>query len=168
MNQRTLKIALAASLALNVFGAAAGVTAYLNRSAAEERVEQGRSERVRVPAMQAIDSLEESRRETVPATLRESALAARPDFQEARRARREAIARVEAETFDAAAVSALLEQSRASELRGRARLEAGAVRVLSDLTPEERARMSVLLMRHGGKHRDRPQAPSSDREATPE
>lgn len=160
MNKRTLMIALAVSLAANLFVGAAAVTVYLNREAAEERVERTRSDRARIPTMEVVDSLDASRRESVRATLREAALAARPDFQEARQARRSAIALVEAEPFDAAAVSALLEQSRASELRGRARLEVEAVRVLSELDTEERARMSVILMRHGPRHRHRDNAGS--------
>ena len=155
MNKRTLMIALAVSLAVNLFAGAAALTVYLNHEAAEERVERPRPDRARIPTMEVVDGLDASRREGVRATLREAALAARPDFQEARQARRNAIALVEAEPFDAAGVSALLEQSRASELRGRARLEADAVRVLSELPPEERARMSVILVRHGPRHRHR-------------
>lgn len=161
MNQRTLKIALAASLALNLFAGAAGVTAYLNRSAATERVDETRPERVRIPAMEVIETLEPPQRERVRTMLREAALAARPDFREARQARREAIVLTESEAFDAAAVRTLLEQSRASELRGRARLEGDAVRVLSELNAEDRARMAVILMRHGPRHHQRDQAPQA-------
>lgn len=153
MSRRTLMIVLAVSLALNLFAAAAAMTAYVNRATVQERIEQTRPDRVRIPAMEVVETLDESTRDAVRATLREAALAARPDFQEARQARRRAIALAEAETFDATAVSALLEQSRASELRGRARLEGDAVRVLSELNAEERARMSVILMRHGPRHR---------------
>lgn len=167
MNQRTLKIALAASLALNLFAGAAGITAYLNRSAVEERVGGGARDRVRIPAMEVIETLEEPQRERVRAMLREAALAARPDFREARQARREAIALTESEAFDAAAVRSLLEQSRASELRGRARLEGDAVRVLSELDDEDRARMAVVLERHGPRlHQRNPdRAQSSQPEA---
>lgn len=152
MSKRALMIALAASLALNVFAVAAGVTVWINREAAEERIEETRSGRERVPLMEVIDTIDPARRDAVRAELRAAALAARPDFHEARDARREAIALVESEDFEPAAVSALLEQSRASELRGRARLEVEAVRILSGLSPEDRARMSTILRRH--KHRD--------------
>jgi uncharacterized membrane protein len=148
MNNRALMIALAMSLALNLFAVAAGVTAWVNREAAEERIEDTRSGRERMPLMQVIDTIDPTRRESVRAELRAAALSARPDFHEAREARRQAIALTESDDFDPAAVSALLEQSRASELRGRARLEVEAVRILSELSPEDRARMSTLLKRH--------------------
>jgi uncharacterized membrane protein len=118
-----------------------------------------------MPLMAVIDTIDPDRRGPVRAELRAAALSARPDFHEAREARRQAIALTESEDFDPAAVSVLLEQSRASELRGRARLEVEAVRILSELSPEDRARMSTLLRRHH-RHRKRdgespsPQAPA--------
>ena len=153
MSNRALMIALAVSLALNLFAVAAGVTVWVTREVAEERVEDARSSRVRVPLMEVIDTIEPARREPVRAELRAAALSARPDFHEAREARRQAIALTESEDFDPAAVSALLEQSRASELRGRARLEVEAVRILSELSPEDRANMSTILRRHHRRHR---------------
>ncbi len=168
MNKRSLMIVLAVSLALNLFAAAAAMTAYVNRATVQERIEQTRPDRVRIPAMEVVETLDESKREAVRTMLREAALAARPDFQEARQARRGAIALSEAEVFDATAVSALLEQSRASELRGRARLEGDAVRVLSELNAEERARMSVILMRHGPRHRQRSENATPDGPAAAE
>ncbi|MBG7615420.1 periplasmic heavy metal sensor [Brevundimonas sp. BAL450] len=154
MSNRALMIALAVSLALNLFAVAAGVTAWVSREAAEDRVEEVRSSRERMPLMAVIDTIDPDRRGPVRAELRAAALSAKPDFQEAREARRQAIALTESEDFDPAAVSALLEQSRASELRGRARLEVEAVRILSELSPEDRARMSTLLRRHN-RHRSR-------------
>ncbi|MFN3814667.1 MAG: periplasmic heavy metal sensor [Brevundimonas sp.] len=146
-------IALAVSLAVNVFAVAAGVAAYVNQTAAEERIERSRGDRTpRVPLMEVIDTLDPSSRDQVRETLRQAALAARPDFQESREARRGAVAMAESQSFDAAAVSALLEQSRASELRGRARLESEAVRMLSELNPEDRARMAAILKRQGRHH----------------
>lgn len=153
MSRRALMIALAASLALNLFAVAAGMTAWVNREAAQERIDDRRSGGDRVSPMQVIDTIDPARREQVRAELRAAALSARPDFQEAREARRRAVALAEAETFDPAAASALLEQSRASELRGRARLEAEAVRILSDLSAQDRARMSAILKRHRHRHR---------------
>ena len=157
MSKRALMVALAISLALNLFAVAAGVTVWVTQEVAEERVEEARSSRERMPLMAVIDTLEPSRREAVRAELRAAALSARPDFQEAREARRQAIALTESEDFDPAAVGVLLEQSRASELRGRARLEVEAVRILSELSPEDRARMSTLLRRHHRHGRGRDQ-----------
>ncbi|MFT4954012.1 MAG: putative membrane protein [Brevundimonas sp.] len=166
MSRRALMIALAVSLALNLFAVAAGVTVWVTREVAEDRVEDARSSRVRVPLMEVIDTIEPAWREPVRAELRAAALSARPDFREAREARRQAIALTESEDFDPARVSALLEQSRASEFRGRARLEVEAVRILSDLSPEDRARMSTLLKRH---HRHgRRSGESSDQQTPPD
>lgn len=166
MSNRTLMIALAISLALNLFAVAAGVTAWISREAAEERVEDVRASRDRMPLMAIIDTIDPAQREPVRAELRAAALSARPDFHEAREARRQAIALTESEDFDPAAVSALLEQSRASELRGRARLEVEAVRILSELSPEDRARMSALLRRHN-RHRHRDSEAPARRTPTP-
>src|SRR5690606_41550217 len=81
-------------------------------------------------------------------------LQARPDLEEARAARREAIALTRADQFDAVAVAALLERSRASEMRGRARLEAGAVETLSRLGPTDREALAPILSRHRSKPKD--------------
>ena len=48
----------------------------------------------------------------------------------------------------------LLEQSRAAEMRGRQRLETGAVALLATLTPEERKALTPLLQRKGSARRD--------------
>ena len=74
MSNRALMIALAVSLALNLFAVAAGVTVWVTREVAEERVEDARSSRVRVPLMEVIDTIEPARREPVRAELRAAAL----------------------------------------------------------------------------------------------
>ena len=79
---------------------------------------------------------------------------ARPDFEAARAARREAIAVAGQPTLDAPRVQALLEQSRAAEMRGRQRLETGAVALLATLTPAERKAMTPLLQRKGAARRN--------------
>jgi len=95
MSNRALMIALAVSLALNLFAVAAGVTAWVSREAAEDRVEEVRSSRERMPLMAVIDTIDPDRRGPVRAELRAAALSAKPDFQEAREARRQAIALTE-------------------------------------------------------------------------
>ncbi|MNI95879.1 hypothetical protein D3C73_1542250 [compost metagenome] len=52
------------------------------------------------------------------------------------------------------AVAALLERSRASEMRGRARLEAGAVETLGRLQPADRAALAAILSRHRSKSKE--------------
>ncbi|HUH11198.1 MAG TPA: periplasmic heavy metal sensor, partial [Brevundimonas sp.] len=87
-------------------------------------------------------------RDQVKAQLRAAAMQARPDFEEARAARREAIALTGADKFDPVAVAALLERSRASEARGRSRLETGAVETLNQLSPADRKALAPILSRH--------------------
>lgn len=149
MNARTLKIALAASVALNLFAAAAGATLLVGRADVERRLEaQHRAPRDR-SFMTVVERLDPEVRVRVRETLRASARAARPDFEETRLKRRQATALVRSGEFDPARVSALLEESRAAELRGRARLEADAVAVLATLEPDDRAALSEILTRRG-------------------
>ena len=170
MNARTLKIALAASVALNLFALAAGATLFVGRADVERRIEaQQRAPRDR-SFMAVVEGLDPAVRDRVRDTLRASALAAHPDFEETRIKRREAIALARSADFDPAQVSALLEQSRVAELRGRARLEADAVAVLATLEPDDRAALSEILTRRGrtvvrdrGERRARDAAPHAGR-----
>lgn len=149
MTARTLKIALAVSVALNVFAVAAAGTLYVNRAQVERRVaDEHRPPRDGSP-MRLIDRLSEPARPGVRAALRASALAARPDFEESRARRREAIALAVAPDYDADRVSALLDQSRAAEQRGRARLEAGAVELLGTVSAEDRVILADILKKRG-------------------
>lgn len=151
MTARTLKIALAVSVALNVFAVAAAGTLYVNRAQVERRVaDEHRAPRDGSP-MGLIDRLSEPARPGVRAALRASALAARPDFEESRARRREAIALTTSADFDAARVSQLLDQSRAAEQRGRARLEAGAVELLGTVSAEDRVILADILRKRGHK-----------------
>ena len=52
------------------------------------------------------------------------------------------------------AVAALLERSRASEMRGRARLESGAVETLNRLNPADRAALAPILSRHKSRSKE--------------
>lgn len=149
MTARTLKIALAASVALNLFALAAGATLLVGRADVERRIEaQHRAPRDN-PLMSVVDGLDPQVRQRVRSTLRASALTAKPDFEEARLKRREAIDLARSEAFDAARVAALLEQSRTAELRGRARLESDAAALLATLEPDDRAALSQILTRRG-------------------
>lgn len=149
MNARTLKIALAASVALNLFALAAGATLLVGRADVERRLDaQHRAPRDR-SFMTVVEGLDPEVRDRVRETLRASARAAHPDFEETREKRREAIALARSPAFDSGQVSVLLEQSRAAELRGRARIEADAVAVLTTLEPDDRAALSEILTRRG-------------------
>lgn len=166
MNARTLKIALAASVALNLFAAVAGVSLWVGLSREQDRIEaQHRSPRTRSTLM-LVDQLDPAVRDRVRTTLRASAMAAKPDFEEARLKRREAVAMVRAGAFDAARTRSLLAESRDAELRGRAQLEADAVALLATLEPDDRQALSEILTRRGraaGREGGRDSRPAADK-----
>ena len=167
MSTRGLKIALVVLVLVNVFALAALGTTLVQLNRVETRLEaehRPNGER-RSPKLMFRD-MDPVTRERVEEALRASALAARPDFEEARRLRREAVAAVSAADFDAAAVTALLDGSRAAELRGRQRLERDALTVMATLEPQDRARLAPLLARsgrsRGGGRSDRPPEAKAD------
>ena len=153
MTSKSLKIVLAVSVALNLFAVAGGVTYVVNRDRIERRIEDQRRPGREGPLAEVLADLDPAVRQRVRTSLRESALAARPDFEAARAARREAIDIAGQPTLDAARVESLLEQSRSAEMRGRTRLENGAVAVLATLTPEERKALAPILQRKGAARR---------------
>ncbi|WP_303717640.1 periplasmic heavy metal sensor [Brevundimonas naejangsanensis] len=149
-----LKIALAASVALNIFAVVGGGTAWVLSRKAENQAIEGRRPGRSEPVWAVVEALPPAVRDQVRSELRANALEARPDFEDSRAARREAIAMTASDRFDAVTVAALLERSRASEMRGRARLEAGAVETLGRLSPENRKALAPILSRHKTKTRD--------------
>lgn len=161
MSPRLLGVLLAVSVALNAFAIAGGVAAWLRWQEVEQRVEA--RNQPRRDWRQALNTFPDQTQSRVRASLRQSALEARPDFEAAREARREAVTLAQSPVYDRAAVAALLEQSRASELRGRARLETDALTILEGLTPAERAAMSSLLNRRIKHPRPREDPAQGDR-----
>ncbi|HEV2081548.1 MAG TPA: periplasmic heavy metal sensor [Brevundimonas sp.] len=147
---RGLKIALVVLVLVNVFALAALGTTLVQLKRVETRLEtEHRPGGERRSPRQMLRDMEPVTRDRVEQALRASALAAKPDFEEARRLRREAVAAVSAPEFDAAAVTTLLEGSRAAELRGRQRLERDALALMETLEPQDRARLAPLLARSG-------------------
>lgn len=155
MNPRALAIALAVSVALNLFAVAVGVTVMIGQARVERQIEQTQRPGRDRPMREILTAVDPDVRIRVREAMRTSARTARPDFEEARKARREAVARSQTDDFDPAAVSALLERSRMAEMRGRARLETDVVAVLQTLEPDDRKALSVLLNRYR-RNRDRP------------
>ena len=149
MTSRALKVALAVSVALNLFAVAGGAAYLVSRDRIERRIEDQRRPGREGPLAEVLQGLDAGTRDRVRTALRQSALAARPDFEAARAARRQAVAAAAEPTLDAARVQALLEQSRAAEMRGRARLEAEAVAVLGRLNAQDRKALSPILQRRG-------------------
>lgn len=162
MSRRTLGWLLALSLALNAFAVAGGVAAWRQWKAVETRVAERLPQR-NGSFRQAMASLSPDTRDRVETTLRAAALEARPDFERAREARRQAIARSSDPTMNRAAVSALLAESRDAELRGRARLEVAMLDLFETLSPEERAALSPMLARRfkGPRRPEGPQPPEA-------
>jgi len=160
MSPRLLGGLLALSLALNAFAIAGGVTVWRQLKAVEDRV----VDRLPPPQpsfRQGMEELSPETRARVEEALRAAALAAQPDFERAREARRQAIARSAAAELDRTAVSALLAESREAELRGRIRLEAAALDLFETLTPAERASLSPIFARRlkGARRPDGPPSP---------
>lgn len=156
MTARTLKIALAVSVAVNLFALAAGATLLVTRARIEHRIaEQSRPQR-QPPMIEVMGDLTPEVRQRVRDSRTDSALAARPDFREARRKRREAVELAAADPLDVDRVRALLEQSQQAELRGRVRLEADSLKLLSELEPADRKIVARILEgRRGRRDRDR-------------
>lgn len=150
MTNRALTIAVIASLALNLFVVAAATTLWITRAGVDQQTSEQRRPGRRPSMMALAETVDPEVRQRVRRTVRESALAARPDFDEARDTRRAAVEMAGAEPFDAAAVSALMARSRAAELRGRERLERDMVTLLGSLSPEDRAALAPALSRNGG------------------
>ena len=152
MTDRGLKIARGVSVALNVFvlGAVAGALIIGARSM------DSRGHRERPPLIQMVQSLNEADRAGAERTLRESGLAARQDFDAARRYRAEAIRLAGAETFDRAAIEAELARAREAEGHGRDRIESSRRDLMERLDHSDRQRLAPGLARRGrGGHRGR-------------
>ena len=162
MNTRTLAIilgvALAASVAVNLFAATAAYTALTGQERIESRMDGKDRDDRRASPRELVAALSPDVRVRVRQSLRDAGLAARADFQQAREARRQAIAAAAAEPYDAALVERLLDQSRDAEIRGRRRLEADTLAILGTLDPADRVAFAEILGRGrggGARHDDK-------------
>lgn len=147
MSARHLKTALGVSVVLNVFLLAGGAAFWWSSQEAAKQARADRTPRLSVPAVELVNTRSPEVADKVLAELRQIAMSAHEDYQEARTARRAAIDITASDEFDVARVSGLLERSRASEIRGRARLELGVVDMLSRLEAEDRKALAPLLSR---------------------
>ena len=148
-NARSLKVALAVSVALNLFAVAGGVTVWVTKSKADDRIHASRSAGREASFREIVRDMDPAVRDRVTARFRASAMAAKPDFEQSRTARREAIELSKAETFDPVAVATLLDQSRAAEIRGRTRLERDAIAQLATMDLKDRQALSAIFSRRG-------------------
>lgn len=159
MNARTITIGLGATLAvsvaINLFAATAAFTVLTGRDRVDSPREDHAAHPARATPRQILADLDPATRRSVREALRAASLRARPDFQQARQARRHAVAAAAAEPWDRARVAALLEVSRVAEARGRQTLEAEALTLLATLEPADRAVVARILdARSGGGRRD--------------
>jgi len=158
-------IALAASVALNLFAVTALATVLTSRDRVERSIAAETRPGREAAALELVSNLDPAVRERVRDALRASAEAARPDFEDARTQRREAVALASQADYDQERVVTLLQQSRAAELRGRARLEGDAAGLLATLEPDDRAALARILTRRGraGARGDAPPASADQR-----
>lgn len=144
-----LAVGLALSVAVNLFAGAAAMS-LMSRQQGVEREWNDRGEgRGRPSAREVVGSLSPAAQDRVRTALKAAAQRARPDFQEAHEARRQAMAAAAAESLDAAAVKTLLDRSRAAEVRGREKLEADALAIMATLNADDRRVFSAILKGRG-------------------
>ncbi|PAQ07308.1 periplasmic heavy metal sensor [Mesorhizobium temperatum] len=138
MNERSIRILFAVSLAVNIFvlGAAAGA-GYMWHTQERQRDGAGDQRGLRFAAAGLSPEQRKAFRQALAEARRQSAA----DI-EAARAGREQIARlIEAEPIDAAAVSETLASVRQADMALRGRLEQAIVSFATTLTPADRARL---------------------------
>jgi uncharacterized membrane protein len=138
MTSSRIKIALAASLALNLFvigavAGAAGMQARLSKKAPETSTRGNTS-----ALMRAAEVLPEAKREQYIARLKTEGENAQADFKAARAARVEASALIAAPSYDLPRISSLLAQARTHDVRARTRFETAVIEFAGTLTPAER------------------------------
>lgn len=166
-----LGIALAASVGVNLFAATAAYSVMRSKDAGAPHLgSNGETWQPRPSTRELIGSLSADARQPVQQALRAAAQRARPEFQAAREARRQAIIAAASPSMDPAGVTALLEQSRTAEARGRLMLETDAVAILGTLSPADRAIFAQILNgkdRSAGRDRQHAEAPPSTGRPTP-
>ena len=148
-SSRSLKVALAVSVALNLFAVAGGVTVWVTKTKAESRIASAQAPGRETSFREVVSDMDPAVRKRVRAAFRASAMAAKPDFEQSRAARRRAIEISRGAVFDATAVASLLDESRAAEIRGRTRLERDTIALLQTLDPKDRQALSVMFSRRG-------------------
>jgi uncharacterized membrane protein len=145
MSDRPVKIALAVSLAVNVFviGAVVGAI-YMHMHA-------GGPSRMGNPLLRASEALRPDDRTAFRQMLRAQIPLVRPIQTDAREARREAMTALEAASFDRAAVGALIARARADDEKTREVLEDAVLDFVAKLPADERAAMVDAMRRDAAK-----------------
>lgn len=159
-SQRTLTVALVASVALNLFviGAVVGVVVVGHRV---REVAQSR-EGARQPLWRAADALPPEHQRAYRQLLQAEAGGVGGQMRQARQARREAWNDLGGEPLDGPAISRRLKEARALEMTARGGVEDRIVAFAATLPSAERAELARGLARSGpggrrqGPGRDRP------------
>lgn len=143
MSGPSMKLALAASLLLNLFilGAAAGAWFWRTTPEASQRSEQGiaaAAQHLKPPLRQAFrQALADARRDV------------RSESQAAREARDKLAGLLKAEDLDRQAINATLEVTRTADLKVRARVEEAVIDFAERLDPQNRAALVEGLASRG-------------------
>lgn len=147
MRGRSLKIALAVSLVLNILvvGAIAGAAIRWQRGDVARWVAVRQIGRLRAAAA----TLQPQNRRAYYRALRVARRDGVPLVSASLAARREAAAAFAAPRFDPAAVTVALARARTADFALRARAEAAVVGVAATLPPDERRRLAEGLRRSG-------------------
>lgn len=138
MTSSRIKIALAASLALNLFvigavAGAAGMQARLTKKAPETSTRGNTS-----ALMRAAEVLPPAKREAYIARLKTEGENAQADFKAARAARVRASDLIAAQNYDQRRIEDLLAEARTHDVLARTRFESAVVQFAASLTPAER------------------------------
>lgn len=138
MTSSRIKVALAASLALNLFivgavAGAAGMQARLSKKVPETSTRGNAS-----ALMRAAEVLPEGKREQYHARLKAEGEKAQADFRAARAARVKASALIAAPNYDQSRIEALLAEARTHDVAARTRFESAVIEFAATLTPAER------------------------------
>jgi len=141
MTTRSVKIALVASLLVNIFLIGAligGATSIHHRNART----------IGPPSMRiAGTELPRDERRAFRRALRSARAAAKPQIEASRAAREHAAYLLEQRVFDRSALDKALADSRAADFAVRAQVEAAATTFIANLTPADRMRLAEAMRR---------------------
>ena len=146
MNGLGIKIALAVSLAVNLFVAGAFAGAAFQR---HRTVEMRAAPVPGNPMMRVGEGLSPENREAFLAKMRQTGMANRPFLEANRAARAKVVLAFSAPVFDAAAAEQALADARQADMSARAQLETAVVEFAKGLKVEDRAKLAEGLRRGG-------------------
>jgi len=141
MTMRPLKIALAASVLLNIFLVGALIGGVVSIHRLDRGATGPRSPRI------AGAELPRDARRAFRQHLRAARRGAAPQIAAGRAARQQAAVLLEQRTLDRAALESALAKARAADFAVRAQTEAGAVDFIAGLAPADRMRLAQAMRR---------------------